>query len=82
MGIPYLTLCAGNTELQVTSNSTSIDGTDEHVKDGAGSFKGSIKITIQQVAVRTPSVASLMAAAPDTGDANNHGEHLVFSSRW
>merc|ERR1719278_1690415 len=35
VGIPYLTLCAGNTELQVTSNSTSIDGTDEYVKDGA-----------------------------------------------
>ena len=99
MGIPYLTLCAGNTELQVTSNSTSIDGTDEYVKDGAvlnstsidstdenvkdgaDFFKGSIKIMIQQVAVRTPSVASLMAAAPDTGDANNHGQHLVFSSR-
>jgi len=48
VGIPYLTLCAGNTELQ-------------------------------QVAVRTPSVASLMAAAPDTGDANNHGVALAGS---
>jgi len=48
VGIPYLTLCAGNTELQ-------------------------------QVAVRTPSVASLMAAAPDTGDGNNHGVALAGS---